>query len=84
LDCWNEDLDNPNNGEHVSEADNESDIMSDSGIDDTETPEDWDVRSAVNVTGLIQLTLRSKIPADMVLMMVNTTETRRNKGNSNK
>lgn len=82
--CWNEDFDNPNNGEHVPEADNESDIMSDSGIDDTETPEDWDVRSTVNVTGLIQPTLRSKIPADMVLMMVNTTETRRNKGNSNK
>jgi len=53
---WNVDLDNPIDSEDEREADNESDIQSHSCIEDSETPERWNVRAALNIPGLIQPT----------------------------
>jgi len=75
------DVDNPTKCEDDWEADNESHIVLDIGIEDLESPEQWDVSSAPNVPGLIWPTQRSLYTADRGLMMVNAMEMRRNKGN---
>jgi len=74
-------LDNPNNCKNNLEANNESDIELDNVDVDPETPELQDVSAAPLVPGLIRPTRRSMTCAEMVLMMVNTMETRRNKWN---
>jgi len=77
---WNGDLDNPNGREDDWEADNESDIELDNGIEDSETPEQQNVSAAPNVTRLIRPTRRFKEIAQKVLMTVDTMESRRNMG----
>ena len=76
-------MDNPNNSKDNWEADNESDIELDNGIKDRKTPEQWIMSAVPNVPRLIQTSCRSKETAEKVLMMVNTIETRRNKGTYN-
>jgi len=73
-------LDNPNDSEDDCSADFESDIEPDNGINDPECPQQRDVSAALNVPGLIRPTRKSKTQDEMMLMMVNTLETRRNKG----
>jgi len=77
---WNAKLDNPNDSEDDCVADFESDLQQVNGIEDPECPEQWDVSAAPNVPGLIQPTWKSKRQAEMVLVTVNTMETRRNMG----
>jgi len=77
---WNGDLDNPNDGKDDCMADVESELEQDNSIGDPECPEQQDVSTAPNVSGLIQPTEKSKRQAANVLIMVNTIETRRNKG----
>jgi hypothetical protein len=76
---WNGDLDNPNDSEDDCTADVASDMEQDHTIEDSEAPEQGDVRAASNVPGLIRPTLNSKRHADKVLVTVNAIETRRNK-----
>jgi hypothetical protein len=52
----------------------------DSSIEDPETPKQWDVSAAPNVLQLIRPTRNSKRYAEMVLVMVNAIEMRRNMG----
>jgi len=56
---WNGDLENPNESKDNWEADNESEIELDSGIEDAESPEQQDVSAAPNVPRLIWPTWRS-------------------------
>jgi len=81
---WNGDLDNPNNSEDDWEADDESDMQLDNGIEDSETPEQQNVSAARNGPGLIRPVWRSKKNVEMALIMVSIMETRRNKGIKNK
>jgi len=76
---WNRDLDNPNDSEEDCAADNDSDIEHNNCIEDQECPEQLDVSAAPNVPGLVRPTRKSKRQAEMVVMMVNSAETRRNK-----
>jgi len=77
---WNCDLDNPNNSEDDCAVDVESDIEQDNSIEDLECPEKWIVSATPNLLGLIRPIQKSKRQAEMVLVMVNAMETRRNKG----
>jgi hypothetical protein len=61
-------------------ADMESDMVQDSRIKDTESPEQRDVSVAPNVPGLIQPTWKSERHDEKVLLMFNVMQTRRNKG----
>jgi len=81
---WNGDLDNPNDSEEDCAVADESDIEHNNGIEDPECQEQQDVSAAPNVPGLVQPTRKSKRQAEKVLVMVNTVETRRNKGGKKK
>jgi len=81
---WNGNLDNPNDSEEDCAADDESNIEHNNGIEDPECPEQQDVSAAPNVPGLVRPTRKSKRQAEMVLVMVNAVETRRNKGGKKK
>ena len=61
---WNGDLDYPNARKDDWEADNEPDIELDNGVQDSETPEMWDVSATPNVFRLISPTWRSKEHAE--------------------
>ena len=76
---WEGNLDNPNDTEGDYEADVESGIAQDNGIEDPECPEQRDVSAPPNVPGLIRPTWKSQRPAGKVLT-VNAFETRRNQG----
>jgi len=76
---WNGNFDNPNNTEDDCAADDESDIGPNNGIEDLESPEQQDVRTAPNAPGLVRPTRKSKRQAEKVLVTVNAVETRRNK-----
>jgi hypothetical protein len=73
-------LDNPNQCEEDCAADDDSNTEDNNRIDNPECPEQQDVSDAPNVPGLVQPTRKSKREAEMVVMMVNAAETRRNKG----
>jgi hypothetical protein len=75
---------NPNDSEDNWEAANESGREIDNGIRDSETEEQRDVKTALNVPGLFRLAWRLKDKAEKVLMMVGTMETRKSKGIINK
>jgi hypothetical protein len=77
---WNGDLGNPNDSDDDCAAEIESDMEQDNSIEDPECPEQRDVSSAPNVPRLIRPTCKSKRQAEKVFVMVNTIETRRNKG----
>jgi len=81
---WNRNLDNPNDSEDNWKADIESDIELDNGIQDPESPGQKDVSAAPNVLGFIRPTQKSMKMAEMGLVMANSMETRRNKGNKKK
>jgi hypothetical protein len=66
------------------ERDDESDLEQDNVIEDLETTAQQDVSAAQNVPGLIQPTRKSKRQAEMLIMMVSTMKTRKNKGIKNK
>jgi len=80
---WNGDLDNANVSEDDWAADVESDTLQDNRIEGLECPEQRDVSALPNVPGLIRPTWKSNREAEMVLMMVNAIETRRNMGVKN-
>jgi hypothetical protein len=69
-------LDNPNESKDDWEADNESDVKLENGIEDLQSPNLWDVSAATNVPGLIWPTERSTQMAEKVLITVNAIETR--------
>jgi len=75
---WNEDYDNADESEDNCTADSKSDIEQDTGIKNPECPEWRDESPPPNVPRLIWLTTTSQRQAEMVLMMVNAIETRRN------
>jgi hypothetical protein len=75
----NGDLDCLTDGEDDWEVENKSEIVLDTSVRDSEPQGQGDVSAAPDVPGLILPTLRSKKWADMVLIMVGTMETRRNK-----
>jgi len=81
---WNGDLDNPNDSEDDCAADDESDLGPNNGIEDPEFPELQDVSAAPNVPRLVRPTRKSKRQPEKVLVMVNTVDTRRNKGGKKK
>jgi len=81
---WNGELDNPNDSEDECAADNESDIEQNTGIEDSECPEQQDVSAAPYVPGLVRPTWKSKRQAEKVLVTVNAVETRTNKGGKKK
>jgi len=81
---WNGDLDNPNESEDDCEADNESDVDQDNAMENLESPEKRNVSAAPNVPGLIRPTCRSNRKTEKVLMTVNATEPRSNKGHKTK
>jgi len=83
LNC-NGDLDNSNDSEEDSAADDDSDIEHNNCIQDPECPEQQDVSAAPNVPGLVRPTRKSKRQAEKVLVTVNAVETRRNKGGKKK
>jgi len=73
-------MDNSDNSENDKEADYESNIELGNGVEDLETSEQWNVGAALNVPWFIQPTWRSKKQGIKMLIVVNTIETRRNKG----
>jgi hypothetical protein len=77
---WNGDLDNPNDCEDDCVVDFESCIKHGNSIGDPETPTQWDVSAAPNVLQSIRPTRNSKRYVEMVLVMVNAIEMRRNIG----
>jgi len=77
-------LDNSIDSNDDCAADVESDIAQGIGIKDPECPEQRDVNDTPDVPGLIWQTPKSKRQADQVLVTVNATETRRNKGGKKK
>ena len=77
---WNCDLNNPNDSDDDSTAEVESDIERDNGIHDPESPEQRDVSTTPNIPGFILPTRKSERQAEMVMLRVNTLETRRNNG----
>jgi hypothetical protein len=81
---WNGDLDNPNDSEEDCAADDKSDIEHNNGIDDVECPEQQDVSAVPDVPGLVRPIRKSKCQAEKLLVTVNATETRRNKGGKKK
>jgi hypothetical protein len=81
---WNGDLDNPNASDDDREADNESDMQLENRSEDSETPEEQNVRTAPMVHELVQPTGWSKKTAAKELMTVSIMETWWNKGIKNK
>jgi len=81
---WNGDLDNPNDSKDDCTADFVSDMAPNNSIEGSESPEQRHVSGTLNVPGLIWPTRKSKWHAEMVFMMVNSIETRRNKGEKKK
>ena len=77
---WKGDLDNPNESENDWEADNQSDIELHNASDESETPDQGNGSTAQIVHGLIRPIWPTKKMVEMVLMMVDIMETRRNKG----
>jgi len=61
---WIGDLDNPNHREDDCAADDESDIEHNTGIEDSECPEQQDVSAAPNVPGVVRRTPKSKRQAE--------------------
>jgi len=57
---WNGVLDNPNDSEVLCEAEVESDIELDNGIEDPESPEQWDMSAPPIISRWIQPTWKSK------------------------
>jgi hypothetical protein len=76
-----QDLDDLYDGNNNGQSGSESDIVPDNCIEDTETLEQQDVSAAPNVPRLIWPIQRSKTKAEIVLLIVNTMETRRNEMN---
>ena len=76
---WNSDLDNPIDTEDDCAADVRHDMEHGNGIEDPECPLQWDSSAARNVPGSIWSTQKSKRPAQMVFVTVNTINTWRNK-----
>jgi hypothetical protein len=81
---WNGDLENPNDSEDDCAADDESDLESNTGIEDPECPEQLYVTAEPNVPGLVGRTLKSQRPAEIVLLTVNAVKTQRNNGGKKK
>jgi hypothetical protein len=81
---WNADLDNANEREEEWVVDNDSDIEHNNGINDSECPEQKDLRAAPNVPGLVWPTQKSKIQTRMVLLTLNAVETQSNQGGKKK
>jgi len=81
---WNGDLDNPNDCEDDSAADDEPDIGPNNGIEDAECPEQQDVSAVPNVPGLVRPSRKSRRQAEKVLVTVNAVETRRYTGGKKK
>ena len=81
---WHSDLDNPNDSEEECPADDECNIEHNNAIEDPEYPEQQDMRAAPNVPGFVCPTCKCKRQADLVLLTVNTIETRRYKGGNKK
>jgi len=77
---WNGNLDNPNDSKDDCAADYESNIEHNNGMEDPECPEQQDVSATPNIPGLVQATPKWKRQAELVLVIVNAVETRRNKG----
>jgi len=77
---WNGDWDNPNDSEDDCATDDESDLEQDNMIKHPESPEQWDVSAGPNGCWLIRPTQRSKGQSEKVLVTVNESKTRRNKG----
>jgi len=77
-------LANQNESEQDCEADDESNVELDYCFVDPEYPEPQAVCAAPNVHGLIRPTWSSKKKTEKGLVTVNTTETRRIKGNRKK
>jgi len=73
-------LDNSNDSEDNCTADNESDIEQYHYIEDPEYPEQQNMSATSNVPGLVRPIWKSKRHAENVLVLVNTIETRINKG----
>jgi len=72
-------LDNPNDRKDNFAADDESDIEHNTVIEDPECPEQQHVSASQNVPRLVRPTLTSERQAEMVLVTVNSVQTRRNK-----
>ena len=77
---WYGNLDNPNDSKDDCAADNKSDIEHNNDIENPECPEQQDVSAMPIVPRLVPPTQKSKRQAEKLLLMVNTIETRRNKG----
>lgn len=78
---WNGDLGNTNDREVNLEADNECNKEQENGIGNADSTARMDVLAILpNVARLMRPPLRSRKQADKVLMMVNTIETKMNKG----
>lgn len=80
----NGDLDHANDNDDSCKAHNESDLEQDSGIQDRESPEQWDVSAIPIVPGMISPAERLHNLNDMVLITVCAIETRRNKEHKTK
>jgi len=78
---WNGDLGNQNVSEDDWEADNESDIELDRGIEDLDSPVQQNVCAAPNVPRLVPPTQRSLRMAESGNVMVSAMKTCRYKGN---
>jgi len=81
---WNGDLDNPNESEDDCDAANESDVDLEDCFEDPECPEQRDVCAAPNIPRLIRPIGRSKKWPEKWSVTVNSTETRRIRGNRKK
>jgi hypothetical protein len=77
---WNGDLDNPNDSEDDCTEDDDSGMDQGDSIEDSQSPEQWNVSATPNVLWLIRPIWKSKRHAENVLVKVNAIETRRNKG----
>jgi hypothetical protein len=77
---WDRDLDNANDSKDDCATDAESAIGREMSIEDPEHPVLRDVCATPNVSALFWPTLKSKIQAEMVLVMFNAIQTRRDMG----
>jgi len=78
---WNADFDNCNATDADQEADNQSNIKYNNGIDAPASPKHWDVSATRMVPRFIRPTWRLMLQAENGLMTVTTIERRRNKWN---
>jgi hypothetical protein len=77
-------MDNPHDSDKDCAADDDSDIENNNCIEHPECPEQQDVSTAPNVSGLVQPTQKSKRQAEKILLSVNAVETRTNKAGKKK